>query len=346
VPHDKVSISIHRKSDVMIANMTVMRIAKKMGLSQIESTLCATAVSELATNIIRYADSGDIVLYCDQDHLHILAKDNGPGIADIALAMQEGHSGGSGLGMGLSGVARIMDSMNIKSQVGLGTTITASKQLRQKVAVRQRGLGVSHAPFIDDALLIRPFPGESSSGDGGLSLRLGREHFMALWDVSGHGKEAYQLSRLVTSFMRSNTHLLPTQLLQALHKNFQGTRGLVAVLARLHVESGRVDYAGIGNITLLQQHAQGLRRLPLQEGVLGYQIRSPRTEQLQLHRGDGLIMYSDGIRTIQSGVVDLKKNRAATLANQLVTHFRAQQADDASCLILRYGMKGVINNEN
>jgi serine/threonine-protein kinase RsbT len=94
-------------------------------------TLIATAISEVARNIVLYAGQGEIVLRLTQKGrrrgLCVIARDKGPGIPDLASAMEDGHSTSGGLGLGLPGSKRLMDEFDIVSKVGEGTTITMIK---------------------------------------------------------------------------------------------------------------------------------------------------------------------------------------------------------------------------
>ena len=99
--------------------------------SSSELTLIATAISEVARNIVSYAGTGEIVLRLVQKGqrrgLLVIARDRGPGIADIARAMEDGYSTSRGLGLGLPGSKRLMDEFNLVSEVGKGTEITMTK---------------------------------------------------------------------------------------------------------------------------------------------------------------------------------------------------------------------------
>ncbi|HVD76252.1 MAG TPA: ATP-binding protein, partial [Vicinamibacteria bacterium] len=96
-------------------------------------TLIATAISELARNIIEYATAGEIVLsHEDTDGrpgIVIVARDEGPGIPDVSRALSAGYSTGPGLGLGLPGVRRLMDDFEITSNAGRGTTVSVRKWL-------------------------------------------------------------------------------------------------------------------------------------------------------------------------------------------------------------------------
>ena len=109
-------------------------LAEQLGFSTSEATLVATAISELARNIVSYARRGEIQVSLvhngNKRGINIVARDEGPGIVDINLAMREGYSTSGGFGIGLPGVRRIMDEFDIVSDVGRGTTVTITKWKR------------------------------------------------------------------------------------------------------------------------------------------------------------------------------------------------------------------------
>lgn len=116
--------------DVVVARSAGREVATVLGFSMSEATLVATAISELARNIVTYASHGEIrisrVTNGTRRGINVVARDQGPGIADIGLAMRQGYSTSGGLGIGLPGVRRIMDEFAIASDVG-GTTVTITK---------------------------------------------------------------------------------------------------------------------------------------------------------------------------------------------------------------------------
>lgn len=126
---------IHREADVGIAVVGVQAKAKAMGFGFLRINQLATAVSELATNIVKYCpqSGGDILLYerfgKSGVELIMQARDNGPGIGDINAAMQDHFSTSGSLGLGLPGVRRIADDFEIASVPDLGTVVTVSMRL-------------------------------------------------------------------------------------------------------------------------------------------------------------------------------------------------------------------------
>jgi len=118
-------------ADIVIARQRGRALAAELGVSNTDQALIATAISELARNIVAYAKRGEIVIAgvsrAGRPGIMITARDAGPGIPNIELAMQDGYSTGGGLGLGLSGTRRLMAEFEIASEVGKGTTVITKK---------------------------------------------------------------------------------------------------------------------------------------------------------------------------------------------------------------------------
>lgn len=126
-------ITIERDSDVVTARQKGRQLAASCGFSSTDQTLIALAISELARNIVSYARRGEVVMSMLEGERHgieVIARDQGPGIQDIELALRDGYSTSKSLGLGLPGTRRVMDEFNIESQPGVGTTVTIRKWLR------------------------------------------------------------------------------------------------------------------------------------------------------------------------------------------------------------------------
>jgi serine/threonine-protein kinase RsbT len=124
-------VPIRSDVDIVVARQQGRTLGAHLGFSSSDLTLIATAISELARNIVSYAARGEIILRLVQQGsrqgIVIIARDDGPGIPDIAQAMQDGYSTGNSLGLGLPGTKRLMDEFDIVSHLGKGTTITIKK---------------------------------------------------------------------------------------------------------------------------------------------------------------------------------------------------------------------------
>jgi len=125
-------IHIASDKDVVTARQRGREVALHAGFSLSEAALIATAISELARNIVTYAREGSVTLKRIQgvngsSGLTIVAADSGPGIVDVNQALRDGYSSSGGLGLGLPGVRRLMDEFEIASRIGIGTTVTVTK---------------------------------------------------------------------------------------------------------------------------------------------------------------------------------------------------------------------------
>ncbi|NIK88940.1 serine/threonine-protein kinase RsbT [Rhizomicrobium palustre] len=124
-------VPIKADVDIVMARQRARNLVSSLHFSSSELTLIATAISEIARNIVSYAGEGEIVLQlAARDRrrgLVIIARDRGPGIADVERAMQDGFSTSKGLGLGLPGSKRLMDEFELVSEPGKGTIVTMVK---------------------------------------------------------------------------------------------------------------------------------------------------------------------------------------------------------------------------
>jgi len=122
-------IPIESDADVVTARQRAREMAGALELTTTDQTLLATAISEVARNITTYAKRGEVLLSVVRDEggrkgIQVIARDEGPGIADVELALRDGYTSGSGLGIGLPGARRLVDDFNIETAPGEGTKVT------------------------------------------------------------------------------------------------------------------------------------------------------------------------------------------------------------------------------
>jgi serine/threonine-protein kinase RsbT len=132
---DRIRVPIRSDGDIVAARQAARELAARLGFSATDLTLIATAVSEVARNIVRFAGSGEVVvelLERPRPGVHVVARDTGPGIADVEQALADGYSTYHGLGLGLPGARRLMDEFAIASEIGRGTTVTMTKWRGQR----------------------------------------------------------------------------------------------------------------------------------------------------------------------------------------------------------------------
>jgi serine/threonine-protein kinase RsbT len=134
-PGGDIRLPITAAADIVAARAETRRLAARLGFDLPEQTLLTTAVAELAKNIVEHARRGAIRLRLLSDAegqgVTVLAEDEGPGIADVGLALQDGFSTSGARGLGLPGVRRLMDNFEIFSRPGGGTRVEATKRARR-----------------------------------------------------------------------------------------------------------------------------------------------------------------------------------------------------------------------
>jgi serine/threonine-protein kinase RsbT len=131
-------IALAREEDIVTARQRAREISRELGFGAVDQSRIATAVSELARNVIRYARGapGDVSIRAlggpapQRVGMEVIVRDDGPGIPDVNAALREGYTSGGGLGLGLSGTRRLMDELTIDTVLGRGTTVTIRKWRR------------------------------------------------------------------------------------------------------------------------------------------------------------------------------------------------------------------------
>lgn len=127
----KDKMAITREQDMVLFRNRVKEAAVRIGMGLVNQTKLITAASELFRNMIRYAGSGEVLIEViskgRESGIRLTFSDQGPGIADISLAMQDGYSTGKSLGLGLPGTRRLMNEFDLQSTPGVGTTIKIVK---------------------------------------------------------------------------------------------------------------------------------------------------------------------------------------------------------------------------
>jgi serine/threonine-protein kinase RsbT len=137
---DEVRVAIATDADLVTARAEGRAMAQRLGFPRPDPTLIATAISEVARNIIVHVGRGEIVLRpfedADRYGIVVIASDEGPGIRDVEAALRDDYSGRGGLGLGLPGARRLMDDFEVASDADTGTTVTMTKwRFRDQLAL-------------------------------------------------------------------------------------------------------------------------------------------------------------------------------------------------------------------
>lgn len=124
-------MDVRSENDIVVVRQVVRKWAVDQGLGLVDQTKIVTAASELARNTVAYGGGGTLCLEAVQDGarrgIRLTFEDRGPGIADLALALRDGYTTGTGMGLGLGGSKRLVNEFDIWSQPGEGTRVTVTR---------------------------------------------------------------------------------------------------------------------------------------------------------------------------------------------------------------------------
>ncbi|MEW6505880.1 MAG: SpoIIE family protein phosphatase [Chloroflexota bacterium] len=180
------------------------------------------------------------------------------------------------------------------------------------------------------------YGGAAECGDTGLIKVDTEQCFLGLVDALGHGRDAHIIGCMARDYLDVNFRNDLVVTMQGLHRHLQGTKGVVAALCRIDLNTGDIRYVGIGNIAVKILGPRTFSFAP-RDGVIGYIIPTPREQHQKLGPGDILVMYSDGIQEHFDPLdcAGLFAGTAESIAHGLLEQF-GKENDDASCIALRY----------
>lgn len=320
-------IPVLDEASVSLVRERVREEATRTGLGALAGAALVNVASELAHNQLAHARHGVVLVRVaergEQRGLEVVAADRGPGIADVARALEGRPSGRGSLGVGLAAVLELADEVDIDVRLGEGTCVWARKF--DQAAPRRPRVGI----------FGRAFPGERYSGDDAAFVRRGGALHVGVVDGLGHGEPARNASVLAARAVAETHHDTPEALLAECDRRLMGTRGAVMASARLD-PGGTMSIAGVGNVGA---HVYGLGapwRFGGSSFVLGSRgpARRIAAESHALQARDVVLLFSDGIRTRLdlAGELDLLREHPAVIAQRVVERF-ARDDDDVLVLV-------------
>jgi len=349
---------IGRPLDLQLAVLRCQRSALLQGASDLERSVIATIVSELGSNVLKYAVQGTLELRRVRREggadVEITVRDAGPGIPDVELALRDHYSSGRTLGLGLPGVRRMADALDISPTAGGGTTVRVRKRLKGPGPAAGRPPTDRTARLVASgrrwraAATVRPRAGQSSGGDGAAIVDRGDHTLLAIVDATGHGAQADAVARDVVRRLHERFQAGPDPddvgaLLRELHDACVGTVGAAVGLAVLDGRRERFRYLAVGNV---RAAVVGARRFTgvSRDGVLGRRWPTPFVQSAELQPDDLLLLWTDGIPGSlpqalaargEGDLPPLASLEVDEIAEHVVERF-AKGHDDAACLVARW----------
>ncbi len=312
--------------DVLKTRRIGREMAHSLGFDEIGISEIETALSELATNLVKHRVKNGKIIMIPLKHegrigIEVRSEDEGCGIKDIAMAMKEGGSTAGTLGIGLSGVKRLMDEFSIESEIGKGTTVIARKWL-----LKDASLMMNFSAF------SKPKLGEIVSGDAYFIKRFSCYVIFSVIDVLGHGREAYDVALNVLKMLEDNYAEPLIKIIDICHKGLKYTRGAAMAMCRVDFKEKKLEHVGIGNVeTRIYGTPQPIRPFFF-NGTLGMVMEKYRVIEYPYTEGMTIIMFSDGI----SGRFDLSQQMLSKTPQEMAKFIfdnHARGTDDATVLV-------------
>lgn len=286
-------ITVTEPSQVGEARRTAAALAAQAGLDETERGTLAVVVTELATNLARYAQSGVLAMRCigasGQGGVEVLSLDKGPGIRDLGKAMSDGYSSGGSAGQGLGAIQRMSSEFDV-------TTSDAGTALLSRVwsagAARVRA-----SQALADGVVCTPIQGEFVCGDGWLVQHRDERSLLVLVDGLGHGFEAARAADTALRIVRENHDNSPAMIVQLCHAALRATRGAAMAVAELRRAAREVRFAGVGNIAGSIIGMEGAKSMASHNGTVGHTM--PKVQEFTYPWAPDacVVMHSDGIMT-------------------------------------------------
>ena len=327
-----IALPVQDQSQVSETRRRASELSQRQGFGDTDSGRVALVATELATNILKHGNGGEILAGTfgegADSGIELIALDKGGGISNMAASMADGYSTAGTAGKGLGAVVRQSHFVDIASWPGSGTAVLARLKRGQPSGDR--------TDASQTGAVSVPKLGEDVCGDS-WSVAVGPdETTLLVADGLGHGPDAAEAAvEAVRLFHRFKGHRAPV-LLDYIHGGLRATRGAAVSVARFQPASGKLIYSGIGNIAGVIAVNGELRRMVSMPGTAGHNARKIQAFEYPFAAGL-VILHSDGIAS--SWTLDRYPNLAArhpTLIAAVLYRDLTRHRDDATVLVAKW----------
>lgn len=296
--------SITDESQIGEVRRAASWLAAQLGFDENEVAKIAIIATEATGNLIKHATKNRAIILTTTDNIHdslqfqIIALDQGPGMANIELCMQDGFSTAGSPGTGLGAMKRLANSFDIYSLPDIGTAICTQIQSFGRISAFEQPLNTYPSVYnFVKSTLIFPKPNETLCGDAWThaSLPSGKDLFLVV-DGLGHGLGAHEAAmQAVHTFHLNKQKTLP-EIFKKIHEALKSTRGVALALAEIDMEKQLLNFIGIGNINSAIISLNRQQTLISLNGIVGYQVHKYQIFTYDFSYDSILIMHSDGIK--------------------------------------------------
>lgn len=268
--------------------------AESEGMDTLRLANLDIVLSEMTSNLTKYGKDGEILVGIFEGngarYLELICLDRGSGIADIERTMVDGFSTGKSMGIGLGSIKRLSDYFEIYSQKDWGTIILSRLNIGRALEPAIPGVTIKS--------LVVKMPGETKSGDGTYYQLLGKYLFLLVADGLGHGVLAHDAVTEAIAVFQNSSSTLAEQRIRLMHEAIKKTRGIVATVGVLNLETKQWNMAGVGNISCKFSNYLKAKSIIPYNGIIGHTIPNTiNSQQIDALAYPQLVLCSDGIRS-------------------------------------------------
>ncbi len=310
-------IKIESNADIHSARRKARNIAKERGFSSRKYLLLELTVSELASNIIKHAKNGKIIIESFGEGIKIVSEDNGPGIEDVEKVLKDSKE----RERGLSSVNRVMNELKINSVEGEGTRITGKLFKEENTENKKENRDfLLEKGLMEHGAISVPATGESYKGDRYVILEYDQKVFLSVIDGLGHGEEAAKSAEEIKGYLLENYKDPLKSLLKGAHRNIRSLRGSVVGIAKIDLRKSTFKCSGAGNIRI-RIFGEDQKRHLFPPGTIGRNLKNVRERKLPYEKGNVVIIYSDGI----SSKFDFEKRKLFKMSAQETAEYISEE---------------------
>jgi anti-sigma regulatory factor (Ser/Thr protein kinase) len=327
------SLRIRENSQIAEARRMACALARQSGMSEQEVARIALVVTEIATNLVKYSDEGELLVskleVAQKTAIDIIALDRGPGIKDLAGSLRNGYSTSGSPGTGLGAIIRQSMVFDIYTQPGKGTLVFSRME-------PTRRLKPASCHELEIGAVCKAAPGENVSGDAWQALCQPDGGLIIVADGLGHGPAAAEAARRAIGTFGTNSHVSPASLISAMNGPLRSTRGAAVAVARVNFVAETVTFAGIGNISGTLIDRDVTRKTLSHNGIVGHAVSSIQEFVYPCSRGTLIVLHSDGLATNWNlrAYPGLTERRPAIVAAMLYRDF-TRGRDDVTVVVAR-----------
>jgi anti-sigma regulatory factor (Ser/Thr protein kinase) len=319
-------IAVHESSQIVEARRAAVKLATESRLDEQSAGRLAIVVSELATNLVRHAVAGEILLQrlatSSGSVVEVMAIDKGPGMVNAERCMRDGYSTNGTPGNGLGAVHRLSETCEVFSKRGSGTVVVSR-------------IGAPESRRSTFGVVNLPYPGEVVCGDAWSLSDRADGVSMIVVDGLGHGPQAALASTAAVDVFEESPIADPSTIIERAHSRMTSTRGGAVAIAS-YDGSGTLRYGSVGNVAGAILYNGKSRGLASQNGTVGAQIRRLRTDEYPCPPGSLVVLHSDGLvtRWNTDSYPGFAALHPSVLAALLYRDFRRER-DDITVLVVR-----------